>query len=82
MAQLRYSVTKSKANPTNFHVIVSEPILHPTKGFPIGEKTGFSLAMTEEQAIACKEACETGEFAYRLSEEANSAGLYNVIPVL
>lgn len=79
---MRYSVTKSKANPANFHVIVSQPIVHPTLGFPVGEKTGFSLAMTEEQANACKDACESGEFAFTLSDEANSAGLYNVIPVL
>jgi len=82
MPQLRYAVRKSVANPTNFHVVVTEPIIHPTLGFPVGEKTGFSLAMTEEQANLAKDACESGEFAFTLSEQANSVGLYNVIPVL
>lgn len=82
MPELRYSVIKSKANPDNYHVRVTEPILHPTLGFPVGEKTAFSIAMTEEQAELAKEACESGEFAFTLSAEANAAGLYQAIPVL
>ncbi len=79
---MRYSVIESKSNQGNFHVRVTEDIIHPTLGFPVGSKTGFAQAMSQEHAELAKTACETGEFGYRLIGEPNEKGLYNVEPVI